>query len=64
MKIQLSIINDKITVHYMDKDTPYMKSNYTDYKNLSEEDLNLIKIKKAIFISEYAEEKDIYGEAV
>ena len=30
----------------MDKDTSYMKSNYTDYKNLSEEDQ--IKIDEAV----------------
>ena len=46
MKIQLSIINDKITVHYMDEDTPYMKSNYVEYKNLSEDDKN--KVDEAV----------------
>ena len=30
----------------MDKDTSYMKSNYTDYKNLSKEDQ--IKIDEAV----------------
>jgi len=50
----------------IDKSLEKNQSNIASYfdqvlssKNLSEEDLNLIKIKKAIFISEYAEEKDI-----
>ena len=50
----------------IDKSLEKNQSNIASYfdqvlssKNLSEEDLNLIKIKKAIFISEYAEEKYI-----
>ena len=43
MKIQLSIIKDKITVHYVDEGSPHLKSNYADYKNLPEEDQNKIE---------------------
>ena len=42
MKLQLSIINDKIEVHYVNEGNPYMKSKYTNYKNLSQEDKNRV----------------------
>ena len=42
MKIQLSIINDKITVHYINEGQPYMESKYTNYENLSQEDKNRV----------------------
>ena len=42
MKIQLSIINDKITVHYVNEGQPYMESKYTNYEKLSQEDKNRV----------------------
>ena len=41
----------------MDKDTSYMKSNYTDYKNLSKEDQD--KINKAVDYFKGLKEEDV-----
>jgi capsule polysaccharide export protein KpsC/LpsZ len=58
MKIQLSIIKDKISVHYVDESNPYMKTNYINYENLSEEDRD--KVENAVDFFKDLKEKDVH----
>jgi hypothetical protein len=56
MKIQLSIIKEKITVHYVDENNPHMNSNYINYEKLSEEDRG--KVEDAVgFFKNLKEDK-------
>lgn len=58
MKIQLSIIKDKISVHYVDENDPYMKTNYINYENLSEEDRD--KVENAVDFFKSLNEGDVH----
>jgi len=58
MKIQLSIIKDKISVHYVDENNPHMNSNYVNYEKLSEEDRD--KVENAVKFFKTLNEKDVH----